>query len=52
MKQAVGTPHADIVERPLEYQRLLREEVGETPMFGAVRDAPFSGYPDDREQEP
>ena len=38
--QAAGTPHADIVERLLEYQRLLREETeGETPTFGAVRDA-------------
>jgi hypothetical protein len=39
-EQAAGTPHADIVERLLEYQRLLREETeGETPTFGAVRDA-------------
>lgn len=42
-EQAAGTPHADIVERLLEYQRLLREETeGETPTFGAVRDAPPS----------
>jgi hypothetical protein len=39
--RAAGTPHADIVERLLEYQRLLREGTeGETPTFGAVRDAP------------
>jgi len=40
-EQAAGTPHADIVERLLEYQRRLREETeGETPTFGAVLDAP------------
>ena len=43
-EQAAGTPHADIVERLLEYQRRLREETeGETPTFRGVRDArPFT----------
>ena len=49
-EQAAGTPHADIVERLLEYQRRLREETeGETPTFGAVRDAP---PPTDVEPDP
>ena len=49
-EQAAGTPHADIVERLLEYQRPLRELTeGETPTFGAVRDAP---PPTDVEPDP
>lgn len=48
--QAAGTPHADIVERLLEYQRRLREETqGETPTFGTERDAP---PPTDLEPDP
>ena len=48
--EGAGTAHADIVERLLEYQRLLREETeGETPTFGAVLDAP---PPTDVEPDP
>ena len=49
-------PHADIVERLLEYQRRLREETGgEPPAFGKRPDAAPSDpalAPPEREPEP